>query len=558
MSEKLPSIADDQSGPAPRSRSARHWWFPVTVVFVVTAWLAWQWRQAGYQTMHHVIAVLIGALLISVWFTTYGPLPRRVRTTIAGLGWMAVALTWLFFRPVYNGDMGIVGLRPRFGQDADELIPGVTAANRADDWHSTPRDYPRFLGGGYWAEVAGAELNTNWESHPPKEMWRREIGAGWSAFAIVGPYAITQEQRGEQELVTCYRVDDGSPVWVHSDPVRFDPGASGGLGRIGPRATPTIVGDRILTQGATGLVNCLNARNGEAIWSRDTIAESGAELPIWGKSGSPLVVDNMVIISVGAPSAETAAKTHAKGKKIKTSLMAYDLETGRRRWFAGARRASYASPIVATFAGEKQIVCVNEGYVTGHRLKNGAVLWETPWPSETDTTASAAQPMPVGEDRLFLSKGYGWGATLLKVSRDSEGKWKASPLWNPPLRPVMKTKFNNVVIRDGFVYGLDDVLMQCIELKTGKVRWKKRRSPEFGHGQILLVGNAILVLSEAGELALVEASPIKYSELGSIQALDPVDVTWNNPAFAQPYLLVRNAREAACYRLPLVETAAEE
>jgi hypothetical protein len=106
-------------------------------------------------------------------------------------------------------------------------------------------------------------------------------------------------------------------------------------------------------------------------------------------------------------------------------------------------------------------------------------------------------------------------------------------------------------MRDGFVYGLDDVLLSCIELETGKLQWKKRRDPEFGYGQIMLIGDTILALTETGELVLVEASPDKYHELASLQALNPENVTWNNPAFAPPYLIVRNAREAACYQLPL-------
>jgi outer membrane protein assembly factor BamB len=152
-----------------------------------------------------------------------------------------------------------------------------------------------------------------------------------------------------------------------------------------------------------------------------------------------------------------------------------------------------------------------------------------------------------------LSKGYGVGATLLAIGRNENGQIVPQPLWNPPIKKVMKTKFSNVVIHDGFVYGLDGVLLECIELETGKLQWKKRRNPEFGHGQIMLIGGTILVLSETGEMALVEATPDEYRELASLQALDDANVTWNNPAFSSPYLLVRNAREAVCYELPLRE-----
>ena len=221
------------------------------------------------------------------------------------------------------------------------------------------------------------------------------------------------------------------------------------------------------------------------------------------------------------------------------------------RWTAGNRQASYASPIVTTLAGERQIISVNEGWVTAHRLVDGAVLWEHPWSGDTDSNPNCTQPIPLGGDRLFLSKGYGVGASLLHIERDHAGPLSARPLWNPAIAPVMKTKFANVVVRDGFIYGLDNTLLECIEIESGAVQWKKRRRPDFGHGQILLVGNAILVLSETGELTLVEVNPKQYNELAAIQVLHPDNVTWNTLAFSAPYLLVRNAHEAACYRLPL-------
>jgi outer membrane protein assembly factor BamB len=234
--------------------------------------------------------------------------------------------------------------------------------------------------------------------------------------------------------------------------------------------------------------------------------------------------------------------------------VAYDLATGKVRWAAGNRQASYSSPVLATLAGERQIVMVNEKFITAHRVDDGTVLWEYPWVDEADSSATTTQPIPLEGDRLFLSKGYGVGSSLLHIVRGTDGKLAAEPLWDPPIKRVMKTKFSNVVVRDGYAYGLDDALLSCIKLETGKVAWKKRRTPEFGHGQLLLVGDVILVLSETGELAAIEATPEKYHELASIPALDSTDTTWNTPAFAPPFLLVRNSREAACYRLPLVES----
>ena len=504
--------------------------------------------EMGYTTIIHVLVVLVTAGLLLLWFARFGPGQKRVRQWIARSGLLAFVAWMVVMKPVYNGDMGIYRWKLRFAADADQLLAGIAGESEASDWQTTPHDYPRFLGNGYWAEVDGVSLETDWEKHPPTEVWRREIGAGWSAFAIVGNYAVTQEQRGDHEIVSCYRVDNGEVVWTHVDEARFDPADfQGGLGGIGPRATPTIHDGKILTQGGTGIVNCLDARTGKVLWSHDTAAETGASVTTWGKSGSPLVVDDLVVVNVGAPNDEAAREGY------NSSLVAYDLETGKLRWATGNRQASYASPLVATLAGERQIVIVNEKFITAHRVDDGSVLWEYPWADEGDSNATTTQPIPLAGDRLFLSKGYRVGSSLLKITKNADGKFAAEPLWDPPIKLVMKTKFANAVVRDGYVYGLDDVLLSCIEVETGKVQWKKRRNHEFGHGQIMLIGDAILVLSETGELALVEATPDEYRELSSIQALDSEDTTWNTPAFAPPYLLIRNSRQAACYRLPLVE-----
>ncbi len=544
----------------------RHKWFPALVLLAAVAWWLWRASYAQYHTLFHLVVPLAGGVLIAIWFLLYGGALRRLRRMIVGCLALALIAFFITFRPVYNGDMGVYRWRLRFAPDADESLAPLNSSREANDWRTTPQDYPRFLGNAYWAEVNGVELESDWQAEPPLEMWRREIGAGWSAFSIAGDYAVTQEQRGENELVTCYRVQTGEPVWTHADAARFDPpGTIGGLGDVGPRATPTIRGERIFTQGGTGIVNCLDARTGHALWSHDTATEFGAAVTLWGKAGSPLVVDDMVVVSVGAPTGawETDGRTivrrestSAGGESTQpqpynSSLVAYDINTGSVRWTAGARQASYASPVVATLAGERQILVVNESWVTAHRPSDGKVLWEYPWAEEHDSDASCSQPVPLTGDRLFLSKGYGVGSSLLKIQRDATGSMAAAPVWDPPIKKVMKTKLCNVVVRDGFVYGLDDVLLECIQLETGAVQWKKRRRPEFGHGQIMLVGNTILVLSETGELALVEANPRRYHELASIQALDDANVTWNNPAFAPPYLIIRNAREAACYRLRL-------
>ena len=478
-----------------------------------------------------------GLALVSVilWFAWFSGYPRQLRRAVLFAPVIALAMAALVIRipPRFDGDMRLVGFDFRWDPPRDALLPRLESAHRVDEWTTTEFDYPRFLGVDGRATVVNVRLDPDWQTHPPEQLWLREIGAGWSGFAVVGDYAFTHEQRGGEELVVCYSTTSGDVVWSHGEAARFDGDTvQASLGGSGPRATPTVHDGRVFAHGATGLLLCLDAQHGDLLWCHDTISEFGGSNVVWGKSGSPLVVGHNVVISVGAP----------EGK----SLIAFDMTTGHVAWSGGERQCTYASPVLAEIAGELQILAVNEDYVTSHRASDGEVLWEVAWDGRSGSNPANSQPVVVSKDRLFLSKGYGHGAALFQITKE-DNAYRATPLWKPAIRTVMKTKMSNVVVRDGFVYGLDGGILQCIELDTGSQQWKKGR---YGHGQIMLVDDLILVLAESGEVALVKASPTRHEELCRFQAIE--GVTWNNPALAGSLLLVRNAEQAACYRLPVL------
>ncbi|OYW14118.1 MAG: hypothetical protein B7Z55_16020, partial [Planctomycetales bacterium 12-60-4] len=184
-------------------------------------------------------------------------------------------------------------------------------------------DWPDFRGPQRDGIIRGSGFRTNWTEQPPKEVWRHPVGLGWSSFAVLGDLAITMEQRDHLESVVCYRLDTGEQVWVHEDDARLL--VTEINGGDGPHATPVIVGDQTYSLGGTGLLNCLETRTGHKLWSRNILKDAGEPgEPVknleWGVSGSPLVVDDLVITNPGV----------AEGK----SVIAYRRDTGDIVWTA--------------------------------------------------------------------------------------------------------------------------------------------------------------------------------------------------------------------------------
>jgi outer membrane protein assembly factor BamB len=201
----------------------------------------------------------------------------------------------------------------------------------------------------------------------------------------------------------------------------------------------------------------------------------------------------------------------------------------------------------------RQIVIVNESTITGHDPKTGEVLWESPWEGSSSSTATASQSIQVAGDRLFITKGYSaGGAGLFEIKKSDDGTFaKPTKLWLN--HRVLMTKLNNVVIKEGFAYGLSDGVLQCVDIQNGKKRWA---GEDYGHGQVLRIGDTLLVMGEDSAVALVAFDPEAFHELAKLQAID--GKTWNNPAISGNRLLVRNAEEAACFEVPLVEGSSEK
>jgi len=508
-------------------KPARRWRFPLIVSLITIAGVVFiqtaEFFEGYLRSQITLVYLGVGLILLAGWCIFATGLRWRSRLTILFSILFLVILSKVLLRS--DGAMSGSGIprvvwrwTPKPAESVQPIAPVVENASVNLSTLSA-QDYPQFLGTERRSLAFSADFQTDWKTNPPRQLWRQPIGAGWSSFAIVNHYAITQEQRGEKELVVCYDLLTGATRWVHENAAKFVEPAAGD----GPRATPTVFGGNVYAMGATGILNCLDGASGKVLWSHNILSENNLKNLTWGKSCSPLIADDMVVVSGSDQSAP--------------SLLAYDCKTGALRWKNGADPAGYSSPTLATLAGIRQILVINAESVSGHALSDGAVLWRHPFPG---TWAKASQPIALDGDRVFISAGYGLGCAMLQISAQN-GACAVKELWHTR---TLKTQFSTAVVRDGFAYGLDDQTLACIDLTTGERKWKDGK---YGYGQVLLAGSTLIIQAEAGEVALVEASPGGFHEFAKIDALS--SRTWSNPALAGEYLLVRNDREAICFKL---------
>ncbi len=398
-------------------------------------------------------------------------------------------------------------------------VPAVHSAPH--ERAKTDVDWPGFRGPKRDGVIRGVRIETDWSRQPPVALWRRPIGPGWSSFAVRGDLFYTQEQRGDEEVVSCYKLTSGELVWRHRDKARFWESNAG----AGPRATPTLSGGRVYTFGATGIVNALDARSGSAVWSRNAASDTHKKVPGWGFASSPLVVDDVVIVATAA------------------ALAAYDIATGNPRWFGPTDGSGYSSPHLSMIDGVAQVLLLNGEGAISVAPADGTLLWKHAWRGD-----SIVQPAVTVDGDVLIGSGSGLGVEVgvrrVAVAHGPNG-WTAEERWTSN---GLKPYFNDFVVHKDHAFGFDGRILACIDLNDGKRKWKGGR---YGNGQLVLLPDQdlMLVVSEEGELALVKAIPDQYTEVARFRAIE--GKTWNHPVLAGDTLLVRNSEEMVAFRLSL-------
>jgi outer membrane protein assembly factor BamB len=489
------------------------------IAAMITTWLIQHESMGPFMFIGYVIPVL--SLVLVIWAGACRGLAKALRrgTLIALL--LLTCMGWALLRTEGISGSHVATFAWRWTQSSEERLlaqtrdepmaqPSTPAVEKEAHW-------PGFRGPHRDGIIHNVQIKTDWSASPPRELWRRPVGPGWSSFAVHGGLLYTQEQRGDDEVVSCYNMTTGKPVWIHRDTARFFE-ANGGAG---PRGTPTLNDGRVYTLGATGILNVLDAGNGNVVWSRNAGTDADTKVPIWGFSSSPLVVEDLVIVALA------------------NALIAYDLATGEPRWSFPGGGDCYSSPHLLHIDGVPQILLQNGKGTISVTPADGTLLWEHSWEG-----VPIVQPMMTSDGDILISADEKTGVRRISVTLGSDG-WTVEERWTSGR---LKPYFNDSVIHNGHAYGFDGPLLACIDIKDGSRKWRGGR---YGRGQFVLLADQdlLLVLTEKGGLALAKAVPDRFTELAQFPAIE--GKTWNHPVLVGDVLLVRNGREMAAFRLSL-------
>lgn len=458
------------------------------------------------------------------------------------------------FNPIFGGDMTIVDWQPIWSTPPEVPKADEEASAAVADFSvESASDFPQFLGPNRNGIVNTAAPFDLARLNAESVVWKIPVGPGWSGFVARNGFAVTMEQRQKQECVTCYRISDGKLMWIYQHETRHRDVMN--MGHVGPRSTPAIHNGMVYAVGANGNVVCLKGTDGSVVWQVDLTSLLGMQLKTtstgeyetqaedestleWGRSGSPLIHEDSVLIPGGGP----------KGGPYVT-LFAFDLLTGNVKWKGGKEMIAYGSPTLQTIGGVPQILMTAESKGMSFAPATGEVLWTHSRPGNTAGEANTSQMMAVSDNKVLMSKGYlDGGGTMLEVTHGTHG-WDTKQLWFSPR--VLRTKLTSPVIKDGYAYSICNGFLECADLSEGKRIWKHRG--RLGHGQLLLVNDQLVVHSEFGELLIAEATPNGYNEISKVKTVD--GICWNVLCLAGDMLLVRSDQEAACLQLPTADKA---
>jgi outer membrane protein assembly factor BamB len=391
---------------------------------------------------------------------------------------------------------------------------------------ASAQDWPQWRGPNRDGVVQGAKFQDKW----PKELtrlWQITVGEGHSSPVFVNDRIYLLTRLDNRETVACFKASNGEEIWkyAYDSPYKVNDAASD-HGK-GPKSTPAVAEGRIYTLGISGILTCLDAAKGKLLWQKQFGKEFKITSPLYGTATSPLIVEGLCIAHVGG---------HDKG-----SFAAFDTKTGELKWSASGDGPGYASPILATLGGKKQIVTLTQNEVITVNPSDGKMLWKLPYTTGYDQNTIT----PVVYQDLVIYSGYQKPLEAVRVVQ-KDGKFSTEPAWeNKDCGLYMSSP---VLIGDRLI-GLSmkrSGFLFCANAKDGKIIWQSEgRFADYA--SILSAGNLALVLTNAGQLIVVDGKADKYQPVATYTVADTP--TWAHPVLFGDRLLIKDREKLTLWQI---------
>lgn len=397
------------------------------------------------------------------------------------------------------------------------LVVGVVLSMVAGRALGAAPDWPNFRGPNHDGISAETGFKTAW-TEPMPLVWERNVGSGFSSFACVAGRVYTCGTDGRRQVVLCMDAKTGDVAWT----TPLEPAVREPQGGDGPRATPTVSDGRVYMLGGHGKLLCLDADTGSEVWSVQF-----NNRPTWYYSGSVLIEGDLAIASAGGPDG---------------ALVAFDKATGQRRWKCGDEPVGYATPYPFTLDGTRYVVGFMGDSAIVAEAATGREVLRHPWKTSYNVNAAA----PIFHDgHLLLSSGYGHGSVLLKLAKSGD-VLKPTKVWEDD---TLLGKFQSAVLHDGHLYACDEKGITCVELMTGKAKWRERRvsGDTMVNGTVLLADGHLFVLAERGTLFIGKPGPEGFTPLTKADILR--GRCWTVPVIYDGHLYARDLERVVCFNL---------
>ena len=390
----------------------------------------------------------------------------------------------------------------------------------ASSAHVFAQDWPQWRGAHRDGKVTGFNMPESW----PRELtskWKITVGAGDATPALVGGKLYVCTRQGSDEVTMCLDAGNGKELWQDRYAAQAVTGAA--ARHPGPRSSPVVVDGKVVTLGVGGILSCLDAATGKVIWRKD---EFSGVVPQFFTGMSPIIVDGIVIAHLGG--------------KDNGAIIAFDLITGNRKWKWTGDGPAYASPVLMTVDGTRQIVVQTEKKILSVAMADGKLLWQVPTPVQRRFYNSVT---PLIDGQTVIYTGQGQGTRAMKVQKQGDD-FVVKELWN---NEEIGTAYNTPVLKDSLLFGLSDRgKLFCMNAMTGQTAWTDSTNHK-NFGSLLDAGSVILALSSKSELIAFNPSDKEYTEIAIIKVADTP--TYAHPVIAGKRIYVKDEETLAMWMI---------